>query len=467
VGTYLEDIKPDKINTLEEALHVAAFCNVVDYVHFEGKHENRAKEREQFITGIKYTPEFDYPNLFNLEKLEKIEALIHRALNVLNDNIDAISWDMAELYLATLIVNLKKIQLVKSAAEMNAAEIDSPWRQSAIEKFEELNRELYGDVNEKLFFGIMNTELTMIKNFKPQTVFARAIKTYLEDALRYMPNKSHEEHIVGLDIVGVYKPLIFETYKNILQVVPNGSNFNATETAKIINDALNTGGLSKYGWKAVVDSKKTAPSTNGTKKRIYIPSDTHRTTDQLRGLILHEQEVHARRFQNGESFSALPLLSIGTAEYLPVEEGLGTIMALIASPKDTSPLERARERYIHMGLALGLDGHRRDARQVFEITWRLFALRTHQGGYILKKSETSSKHNVYPHIENIYRGTDCFTPGIVYRKAKLYYEGLLKNTHHLQKINGDKAAFVQMFLGKYNHTSSLETKRVMHIINPV
>jgi hypothetical protein len=149
---------------------------------------------------------------------------------------------------------------------------------------------------------------------------------------------------------------------------------------------------------------------------------------------------------------------------LPVEEGLGTVMALLAAPKELSPIERARTRYIHVGLALGTGSQPRDARQVFEIIWRILALQQNPEGTITNEAVVAAKEGAYTHIENIFRGTDCKMKGVAYIKAKVYYEGLLKNVKYLTDIQGDNAAFVRMFLGKYNHTDTTETEHIMRII---
>ncbi len=463
MGTVLEKANNKQINSIDEALRIAALCNVSDYTFFEGSHQKRAQERDHFLSGKKYVPEYDYPRLFELDKLINNEKQLIKSLEIISDNIELIGWDKAELYLASIIMNLKRSQLVMAAAEMNAAEVGSPWRDSALKKFKELNSELYGDINKSYFFGILNTELEIVKNYRPKNHRETEIVEFLKHELRFI-KKGYKEHaIITESDKDKYLKNINELYGSILNVVPEGKKFNAIQCAEIMNKTLVFAGFSE-DWKVVIDSKKSSPSTLGSKKRIYLPKDTQRTSDQIKGLILHEQEVHARRYFNGVQFPELSLLATGTAEYLPVEEGLGTIMALLAAPNETSPLERARQRYIHIGLALGVDGYKRDARQVFEITWRLHVLNTCHHKEITKNDESQSKKDVYSHIENIFRGTDCFTPGIVYTKAKVYYEGLVKNSKYLAQIKDDKAAFIRMFLGKYNHTDTTETKRIMRII---
>lgn len=424
------------------------------------------REKDLFLRDAVAVPDFDYPHLLELDELEHSIELIKQALKLITENITTLGWDKAELHLASLIFNLKRAQLVFAAAQMNVSEVTSGVHAKAALEFEELNSQLYGDMNERAFFGILKTEYERAKAYVPKTDVASEIKADILWALDFVKDHTNEERLIDQALIKSYRPKVLAMYRSILQAVPSGRVFKSNECVEIMNETLRVGGLADYGWKAVIDSKKTSPSTQGAEKRIYIPSDTERSTEQLRGLILHEQEVHARRFQNGSHFSQLPLLSSGTAEYLPVEEGLGTFMALLAAPKETSPIERARTRYIHVGLALGTGSEPRDARQVFEITWRLRALQDNPNGIITDDAVAIAREDTYTHIENIFRGTDCSVPGVVYTKAKVYYEGLLKTAKHLSAIEGDSAAFVRMFLGKYNHTDATETAHIMRIIKP-
>lgn len=462
--SVLEQTKPAKITTLDQALAAAANCRVVDYAKFEGTHEHRLREKELFLSDKSYVPQFDYPHLLELSGIEDAIAVIQQSLKVINENIPVIGWDKAELYIASLIYNLKRAQLITAAARMNANEPDSAAHKHAAIEFKELNCELYGDMNESAFFSILKTELERAERYVPKTDIANEIKEDILWALSFAKHHTSEEKLLPQELVEAYRPKVLSMYKSILKTVPKDSVFNAHECAEIMNSTLADSGLADYGWRAIVDSRKTSPSTQGPRKRIYLPADTHRTTEQLRGLILHEQEVHARRYQNGAHFTQLPLLANGTAEYLPVEEGLGTIMALLAAPKELSPIDRARTRYIHVGLALGTGSEPRDARQVFEITWRILALQQNPDGNITDEAVAEAKEKTYTYIENIFRGTDCSLKGVVYTKAKVYYEGLLKTVKHLTAIQDDNAAFVRMFLGKYNHTDATETEHIMRII---
>lgn len=460
----LEQTKPTKIISLEQALAAASSCRVVDYAKFEGTHARRTYEKEQFLADKKYVPEFDYPHLLELSKIESSIEIIKQSLKIINENIEVIGWDAAELYIASLIFNLKRAQLIQASAMMNANEVESPAHSKAIKDFKELSSELYGDMNESAFFGIMRTEYERAKQYVSKNEIANEIKEDIIWALDFAKAHTNEERVLSPEFIKTYRPKVLRMYKNILKTVPENSIFNAHECAEIINKTLQVSGLADYGWRSVVDSRKASPATQGETRRIYLPADTERTTEQLRGLILHEQEVHARRYQNGSHFTQFPLLSSGTAEYLPVEEGLGTIMALLAAPDEASPVERARTRYMHVGLALGTGSKPRDARQVFEITWRILALQQNPDGRINDEAIREAKEQAYVHIENIFRGTDCSTPGVVYPKAKVYYEGLLKTSRYLLAIKGDSAAFVRMFLGKYDHTDITETAHIMRII---
>ena len=216
-----------------------------------------------------------------------------------------------------------------------------------------------------------------------------------------------------------------------------------------------------------MDENKKAPSTSSENKSISLPISTTRNAAQLRALIVHEVGVHAERAQNGEE-TGLKILKSGTANYAAVEEGLGVLMeCLISGSTDNPAYHRARDRYITAGLALGEDGGgARDARQTYEILWRIIASRRNEKGIITNEIIEHAKEDAYDHVENAFRGTNFAMPGMIYSKLKIYREGLIQNIKYFSdNIDDVTSALNRAMIGKYDHTNETERLTVKNEIS--
>lgn len=121
----------------------------------------------------------------------------------------------------------------------------------------------------------------------------------------------------------------------------------------------------------------------------------------------------------------------------------------------------ARDRYILAGIALGADGTPRDARQSYEILWRLFAVRFSKDGDISDEAIAKAQNLASDHVENAFRATPQSMPGIIYTKLKVYYEGFVKNAEYFRTFDGtvDEAIDAAM-VGKCNHTDPVEMQNI-------
>lgn len=444
-----------------------------DYTKFEGKKARRQYERLAFINNIEYTPNYDYPKLdflvddeSLLEKKHQIyEAVLE--LEAAKSNPDY-SQEELELYASYHEYRLKKIMLVEAAKNLisSSSSVEMEINRRA---FSELNEAVYGKFDEESYFGMINSEKARLDSFVPNSQLAYNISTWLNNELRRIETGDNvEQELFSKTELEKMHNYVMKRYDNILKVVPDTPDdayYDAEECASIMNQALEAGGLAQLGWTTKVDSQKVVTSTSGKTSTISLPSTTKRNAQELKRLIIHEQEVHARRSQNAKSSGIKPL-ELGTANYADVDEGLGVILeCAVAGKVDNASFDRARDRYITTGLALGADGQPRDAREVYEILWRMFAIRNSKDGIIDEKDITVSKNNAYTHIENAYRGTQFWMKGIIYTKLKIYYEGLVKNADYFRsRIDNLEAAFSEALLGKYDHTDVVEKSLIKSIL---
>lgn len=471
---------------------------VVDYAFWEDPDKaHREGAKADFRQNKTYVPQYRYPKInepllnpildYNMppalqkydENRNKIydtplikkKSQVYQAVLELEANKNSGAWSSARcnIYADYHESNLKKILLIESAARLNDDTLTSQEHIVPREEFQALNEAVFGEYDNTTFSGMMNTELGKATEFIPQDEKSSEIKEYLLANLNVTDFTETEPQLIDAKLLAKLHQTILAKYADILAVVPESDDdlFYGPEQCKdIMNDALRATDLYDKGWRVELNSGKTAPATNAELKRIYLPTNISRTATQLKQLIVHEQEVHARRGQNGDETGEKPLAR-GTAGYGDVEEGLGVILeCAVAGSLDNPAYHRARDRYILAGLALGVDGTPRDARQTYEVMWRMLATRNAKDGIIDDDAIERAKTLAQVHVDNAYRSTNHAMPGVIYTKLKVYYEGLAKNVEYFRNYDGTvEEALEAAMIGKINHTDADEVHTVHQLLS--
>jgi hypothetical protein len=483
--------------SLERALHHTP--RFFDYEMFESIHppKRRSEEWSSFLQNEIYVPSFDYArlrertssgklggyNYIDTDKRANKEVMVGSSKKEVSHLLDCISIvnarrgvvgdQAANLYINMFDILIGRELLVQESYSALFAG-NAERRDTHRHRFMELNELLYGEVDQGLFLGIMQTERERLSRFEPVDEAGHKLKRELTpffDGLEIEGNR--EPEFISQDFIDSMLPLLEEEYGHIFAILPDTDDsviYSSDQVVEFINKTLQAGGLKQAGWVAVINPDKNIVSTNTTTKKIEIPPNDSRTARQLKALVVHEQEVHARRGQNGLESSAPGLLGSGTANYADVEEGLGMALECIVNgtAEGNVAVKRARDRYIHVGLALGIGSHSpRDAREVYELAWRMeaLALAEKNGGVVTPQiilEAQQGKWGAKAHVENIFRGTDFVGKGIIYMKAKVYLEGFTKSVHALRDVASAKTEeekrdrFKGLFLGKFDHTNPEE-----------
>lgn len=466
----------ERKNALNE--YKATKSDYTDFIFFEGVEKERSQRKQDFFNGIDYTPDYDYPKLDNLRFNEEIrnkksktyEAVLE--LEAAKSESDT-NQEELKIYADYHEKRLKRMMLVEAARDLNEAH-DSGEQEVAIKAFKFLNTEVYGEFNESDYKSMLSTEKKNADSFIPNNPNAIKIKN---DFLEYFKNidllKESQESLISDEDLKKIHEVVLNRYSDILSVVPDTDDsiyYNASQCAEIINKALELGGLSELGWQAEINEAKSSVSTNGSKFRIFLPTDTKRNANELRRLIIHEQEVHARSSKNGKETGFKPL-AMGTEGADDAEEGLAVLLeCAVAGNLDNASYNRARDRYITAGLALGVEGeiNPRNARNVFEVLWRMIAIRNSKDGEITDENILDAKEKAYDHVENAFRGTEFWMAGVIYTKLKVYYEGLKKNAQYFhENINDINHALDVALIGKYDHTDKVERDAINSILTNI
>lgn len=429
-----------------------------DYNYWEFDDKSRVDERIKFVDDLIYSPNFSYPRLdFLLDDkkiVEKKTILYESILELEEAKWNSVNFDELELYASSYEFRLKKIMLVEASRNMRYGD------KTAESQFIELGHEIYGYVDKSMHASLICSEQNKLKELGARDKIDENIILQLTEFYNNLNIEPGEQRPL-LDSVEMNKlsKFVEGRYRKIFDTIPKtGDDFyyDANQCCQIIEDCLVAGGLYNKGWRVIMTSSKLTPSTNGVGRAIYIPDNTKRNAKELKKLVAHEQEVHARRAENGMK-SNLRLLSTGTANYADVEEGLGVILeCAIEGNFDNSSFERAKWRYIAAGLAEGVNDAPRDARQVYEILWRMIVVDS--------ESIVKAKDQALEIVINAFRGTNFATPGVYYPKLKVYYEGLVKNAELIKEnIDSLDDCFDIIMSGKYNHTDKKESDLVLKL----
>lgn len=467
--TQAEQVSIENILSVKDA--------VAEYTYLEAEPSSRNTQEQLFLDGAVWAPSYDYVKLRRF--LRHGELLDGRSYTEMKAHaLAAIEklWEAkesgtlqathAQMYIDFYEMRVRRLLLLKTAQEMAEPNYAS-LLPSLRHRFMRLNAALYGEIDSERWLRVMASERQRLLRIQLTGDQANDIQTTLADFFDTIPSTEPEAVLLDNTLRDTFQPFIATRYADILRVVPATGDsilYNATQCVNIMKNALAVGGF--IGWNIILDPAKTSPSTDVIHKTISLPLDTARTANQLKRLILHEQEVHARRGVNAEQHSEFSLLLSGTAQYSAVEEGLGLFLeAMITPADDNQAINRARDRYITAGLALGVGSRvKRDARQTFEILWRLLAVRQSAVyGKVTDSILAKAQKQAYDHIENAFRGTDFCGRGVLYTKLKIYYEGFLQNITYMRSIAGNLEHFSEVFVGKYNHTDATERQFILDI----
>jgi hypothetical protein len=406
-----------------------------------------------------------YDTPLYLKKSQVYEAVLELEANKKSRN-----WSEARctVYADLHGTNLTKIFLVESASRLNDNTLSSQEHVVAREEFQALNEALFGEYDTNTFSGMLNTELGIAEQFMPQDDKSSDIKEYLLANLNSSGANETEPQLIDAELLAKIHEVVLAKYGDILAAVPETGDdvvYGPEQCKDIMTDALRATNLYDKGWRVELDPGRTITDTRAEDKRIYLPAKISRTALQLKQLIVHEQEVHARRGQNGDETGETPLAR-GTAGYADVEEGLGVLLeCAVAGSLDNPAYYRARDRYILAGIALGADGTPRDARQSYEVMWRMLAVRSAKDGVIDDATIEKAKTLAQTHVDNAYRATNHAMPGVIYTKLKVYFEGLAKNVEYFRNFDGTiEEALQAAMIGKMNHTDPDEVSTVHELI---
>ena len=436
---------------------------------FNAPSKKRAHFKQRFLKKATKKPSLNLPlKDFDLnkgknkgiERLEKTKELIIASNAEIEFLMKQKTFDSEEwrLFRKKNQENLLRIKLIETAYAIQ----NRPTSAKKAE-FSRLNSQLYGRINQRLFNGIITSKKYRLENFEPKDDQAKEYQSFL---LKSLPFKLYPARFRNEEPLAVFEKiyaLLLKNYPTFFSRIEDNHLYSAEEAKEIFESIMSDLG---FDWRVIISDKVSVTTSSVANHALKLPKDFSRTGKELRRLAVHEIGVHIARSTYGRQNGG-PLLEYGTANYLRAEEGLATLCECsVEETFDNKSYQRAIYNYLTAGLALGADGKKRNATEVFNIIVPLLALENSKDGKITSELFDYAMSEAYRHVENAFRGTDWQTRGCAFLKLKIYYEGLIDNIKYFSKnLNHADDAFRLAMLGKYDHTSIKSCKDTLFLIS--
>ena len=375
--------------------------------YFIGDKKRRAKEQKRFLAGDVENPELDYPLLetFAIEKRET-NLLALREEILLSEPHPLIQ----EAYKRVIDERLSHLRMLKATRDRDDRAFDA------------MTIKEYGLPSER-----------WLKHLVPH------IKSLIKQA-----KASHHpgiENSIGFLETLVSRLPAAKTSAIIPNFVPESDHFlSAKEIKKRFLLAFKRYGIK--GWNVVIDkdSPRAFIHISQKDKKVVVPVSRTLSPQQLEALMLHEVGVHVRRNINAQKTN-FQLLTTGLDHYLKGDEGLAKYEEARVFP----PAMNASVR-IYLGICLikGLDGKKRNFREIFEI-YRNYFYVYHFNRLDVEEEEANDR--AWRRAVKFFRGTTGQSRGICLTKDLYYLEGYAGILETLKKYPKEKNRF---FCGKYD-----------------
>ncbi|HBI33940.1 MAG TPA: hypothetical protein DEA43_04010 [Candidatus Moranbacteria bacterium] len=387
-----------------------------DFEYLEGDKKFRENQKNLFLNEQVRNPELDYPKLekFDLEGRE--EELLKLKKNILENETNE---TVQKTYRWKINQKIAEVRMLKASKNGDPR------------SFARYSSFIYGEPDKDVF------------QFDLEEI-AEAIKEKENsDDFRVLFAIRRLKESLNLDTLsessGIEKEFLPHK-KRILQYPFEASKkYNAQEIRNEFSEAMDELGVE--GWQVLVDENIKAISVSQEKKNVRIPENKKLTSLELKKLIAHEIKTHVLRRESGER-SKLKLLGLGLDRYLLGEEGISAFEEQSIGGSDSFA---GFDGHLAISLAVGLDGNKRDFRDVFNILRDFFFIRSKSKD--LQKSWENAKVGAWNRCVRTFRGTNCSEKGACLTRDIVYREG---NINTWIVIKGNDREELKFSVGKYD-----------------
>lgn len=433
---------------------------VAGFQAYEYFRNNSAAQKTAFIEGAQASLELVYPALYD-GRINEIAVQTEKALRVLMPKERT---QKSEVLYSAVEYRYSEMFLTVMAAKMNDITLSAAEEQEAKNWFKMTNEALYG-IPDKSEFSALSKKyiaptLKLTHLALPTTSLLSAELNELVGDIDETDYQLYEPKPDVLERVG---NLTRERFEGLVEHVDTEANYDVPATREALEGALEKLGALALGWRSEIVPNSSALAVSAHQKLVEVGDGRASLKgDELRGLILHEVGIHALRSVNAERADWLSA-QYGQDGYLDFEEALAT--SLQAAYKGEYSISGVNH-YLTAGLAYGLDNHEpRDMREVYEIMWRVHALRSADSKNDISAEQIrAAKTDAFNGCMRLFRGTSTIDKGLVYLKDLAYFKGQTLAWSYLENVHS-QADFELLLAGKLDLTKPDHLKIAKEIVS--
>ncbi|MGD0284679.1 MAG: tyrosine/phenylalanine carboxypeptidase domain-containing protein [Candidatus Saccharimonadales bacterium] len=438
---------------LKEVWSASRASRLQVYEQLNGNGDYREQQEQQFIAGEIVNPILDAPNLNQVDIDNYLNELWELYASVeTHTNESSLERAAYNGIIANKLAQVYYLHQARNLLDMG----DLPEKDRASQYLEQQAEELYGLPEPAIFNSMINNLREKVVNYQGTDDISSTIKQELLNLLPENLSSTENQSVNYAELINHYRPLVETYFTGLLAVVPDDKDkFEPEDMMQIFSAGIryyeSVGFVEPGKWDSIIDPDSKSVSTSQERCRVEVGAKRKAMSNiEMKQALLHEVGVHVQRRLLGDkaNFAAL---GTGLVGYEDPEEGIGVVLEQIY---DGQPREAGVQYYTLLGLAIGLDGKKRDFRQTYEIAWRREAMLklVDDNQELNEKTLTKVKKQAYTQCVRIFRGTPCNLPGVVFPKDIFYFDGNEKIWRYLNAIKNDDTAFGKLFLGKYNPT---------------
>ncbi|MDP2587748.1 MAG: DUF1704 domain-containing protein [bacterium] len=471
-----------------------------DYFSGEGKDEKqpdklapREEEQKKFIEDETktYNPQLDYPKLVDDAQMNKVEAWGDRLreardqirkANPAARKIMARGWEAQpepDLQTVTDVAYLLKINEKIADVELVMAA-----RAGDMKKFERMSALAYGEPSQEIFNWTMDRMHGRVRALKSRYDDPE-MHTFADEFLELLPERKttrtsevfslpNKEQFAVLreDMEKQFElalKMVERTNPKLIDLPPEERDvflLSPEEQRTTVQTLLDIGAGASF----TAEFEKVNRGyyfTNQEERMIELPRK-NLPYKRFRELMLHEVLTHAYRRHTGQK-SELFLLGSGLKGFEQGEEAVATFREAVSNKK--ANLFWLPVDHTAIALARGLDGTRRDFREVHAILQKFFTLQNYglaKGKKNIAQAGTGTENTAWNFCVRTFRGTDSKTKGVCLTKDIIYHEGRSKLYVALKKAGDRRVDFARLFnIGKFDAGDSPGGRLALGILSRI
>lgn len=449
------------------------------YDFLDGDKDKRASEKKKFFESSEGNPDLDYPkidvNAFydrqkSLLALKQDVTSTAQKLKEKQKSAELTEHEekmlvVTEIYQAKINEKLAEIGLLYSVKGYKRGKknpdgsIEAPIKiegknkkqgpeLAAQEKFAAYSSFIYGDPSPDIFaYTLMEVHQMCKKAEQSSDPAVKSAGQALQDLLPAATSAPTIEKPTP-EVIQTAQKATEEELGHIAEKI-NAYQHERIISAKgivdVFGDALKK--INAEGWTVVEVSNRTAIDVKQDTRQVRVPTTREMGPTKLKKRTIHEIGTHVLRRVLGNE-SIIKILGAGLDRYEVGEEGVTTMREqAIGGKVDTFA---GLAYHLPISLAQGLDGEKRDFREVYDIMVKYFALKEvlpSEDAEEEEEKKESPQEKAWKNCLRAFRGTNCKTPGIAFTKDIIYREGNIKVWY---KTAEDPGVLRQASIGKYD-----------------